>query len=199
MPKPSTPAVWASGKTFSFTPNAQQVAQGFDYIATIGRPEGAPITDDHDWPFNQITQALKWVMDQIPDAGLKSAAFMDVGTGPNQIPDMSAFQSGTGWRKTPDGYIEQWGLVEVSNFGQPVAAPGTGVMQCQGSYSLSFPRPFTTDVFSFTTSPVRSGSSLTWGAIGIYADTSLTGVNTSPVIMTSLTGGVSFRWRAIGK
>ncbi|MGL4928017.1 MAG: hypothetical protein ACRC4K_14710 [Plesiomonas shigelloides] len=71
MPKPSTPAIWASNKAFSFTPNAQQIAQGFDYIATIGRPEGAPITDDHDWPFNQVTSALKWVMDQLPDGGLK--------------------------------------------------------------------------------------------------------------------------------
>ncbi|MGL5309409.1 MAG: hypothetical protein ACRDAL_02275 [Plesiomonas shigelloides] len=71
MPKPSTPAVWASSKIFSFTPNAQQIAQGFDYIATIGRPEGAPITDDHDWPLNQVTAALKWIMDQLPDGGLK--------------------------------------------------------------------------------------------------------------------------------
>ncbi|MGL4249284.1 MAG: hypothetical protein ACRDCI_11885 [Plesiomonas shigelloides] len=71
MQKPSTPAVWASSKAFSFTPNAQQIAQGFDYIATIGRPEGAPITDDHDWPFNQVTAALKWIMDQLPEGGLK--------------------------------------------------------------------------------------------------------------------------------
>lgn len=94
MPKPSTPSVWASAKTFGFQPSAAQQAQGFDYIATIRPGTGAPITDDHDWPFNQVTTALKWVMDQIPDSGIKSAAFRDVGNGESQIPDMSSWLSG---------------------------------------------------------------------------------------------------------
>ncbi|MGL5283864.1 MAG: hypothetical protein ACRC8W_19360 [Plesiomonas shigelloides] len=91
MSKPSTPAVWAANKAFSFTPNAQQIAQGFDYIATIGRPDGAPITDDHDWPFNQVTSGLKWVMDQIPYAGFGDAAFamMAQSTGSNDSAVMS--------------------------------------------------------------------------------------------------------------
>lgn len=63
MPKPSTPSVWASGKSFGFTPSLSQQAQGFDYIATVRPGTGAPITDDHDWPLNQITSALAWVLD----------------------------------------------------------------------------------------------------------------------------------------
>lgn len=69
MPKPLTPAVWASGKSFAFQPSLAQQAQGFDYIATVRPGTGAPITDDHDWPLNQVTSALKWVMDQIPNGG----------------------------------------------------------------------------------------------------------------------------------
>ncbi|HAZ4262630.1 TPA: phage tail protein [Escherichia coli] len=41
--------------------------------------------------------------------GLKEAAKRDVGTGTNQIPDMGAFASGTGWFKLPSGYIVQFG------------------------------------------------------------------------------------------
>lgn len=63
MPKPSTPAIWASGKSFSFSPSPAQQAQGFDYIASVRPGTGAPITDDHDWPLNQITRALAWVLD----------------------------------------------------------------------------------------------------------------------------------------
>ncbi|MGL5490405.1 MAG: gp53-like domain-containing protein [Shewanella sp.] len=111
MPKPSTPAIWASNKAFSFSPNAQQIAQGFDYIATIGRPEGAPITDDHDWPFNQITVALKWVMDQLPDGGIQAllTALLPKRTfSANdfiRIPDV------------PGGLIIQWGKVTIPTGG----------------------------------------------------------------------------------
>ena len=38
---------------------------------------------------------------------LGEAAKRDVGTGENQIPDMSSFQSGGGWFKLPSGYVIQ--------------------------------------------------------------------------------------------
>lgn len=41
---------------------------------------------------------------------LSGAAFREVGTGSQQIPDMSNWTSGPNWRRTPDGYIEQWGI-----------------------------------------------------------------------------------------
>ena len=63
---------------------------------------------------------------------LGEAAKRDVGTGANQIPDMSAWTSGgnstNGWRRSPDGYIEQWGLTTSV----------TSVVY------ISFPIPFTT-------------------------------------------------------
>jgi len=52
-------------------------------------------------------------MDQIPNDGLKSAAFRDVGAGQNQIPDMSYFQatkSASGRFMLPNGYVKQWGV-----------------------------------------------------------------------------------------
>ncbi|MDD8874273.1 phage tail protein, partial [Escherichia coli] len=41
------------------------------------------------------------------NVGLGEAAKRNVGTGENQIPDMSAYSSGSGWQKLPDGSIEQ--------------------------------------------------------------------------------------------
>lgn len=56
------------------------------------------------------------IADILTYLGLKTAAQRDVGTGSNQVPDMTYWTGGgditSGWRKTPDGYIEQWGLTE---------------------------------------------------------------------------------------
>ncbi|EIL8295343.1 phage tail protein [Salmonella enterica] len=41
--------------------------------------------------------------------GLGEAAKREVGTGDNQIPDMGAFASGSGWFRLPGGYIVQFG------------------------------------------------------------------------------------------
>lgn len=68
----------------------------------------------------KITNNLSEIKDAGPVAvaqtlvnlGLGEAAKRDVGTGVNQIPDMSSFASSaapTGWMKRPDGLIEQWG------------------------------------------------------------------------------------------
>ena len=39
------------------------------------------------------------------NVGLGEAAKRNVGTGDNQIPDMGAFASGSGWFRLPGGYI----------------------------------------------------------------------------------------------
>lgn len=39
---------------------------------------------------------------------LKAAAFRDVGTGANQIPDMTSFTSGANWFRLPNGFIVQF-------------------------------------------------------------------------------------------
>lgn len=108
MTKPSTPAIWAGGKVFGFQPSAAQQAQGFDYIATVRPTTGAPITDDHDWPLNNITTSLKWVMDQLPDGGVQAllTALLPkrsfAGSDFIRIPD------------TPGGWIFQWGVATFS-------------------------------------------------------------------------------------
>ncbi|HAV9136056.1 TPA: hypothetical protein O1I39_002559 [Escherichia coli] len=60
----------------------------------------------------------------LTNLGLGEAAKRDVGTGENQIPDMSAYSSGSGWQKLPDGSIEQWGRI---NFPNNAAAVSTNV------------------------------------------------------------------------
>lgn len=43
------------------------------------------------------------------NVGLGTASKRNVGTGENQIPDMGAFASGSGWFRLPGGYIVQFG------------------------------------------------------------------------------------------
>lgn len=45
----------------------------------------------------------------LENLGLGEAAKRNVGTGDNQIPDMGAFASGSGWFRLPGGYIVQFG------------------------------------------------------------------------------------------
>lgn len=72
----------------------------------------------------------------LENLGLGEAAKRDVGNGQNQIPDMSAWECGgdttTGWRRSPDGYIEQWGLTGATT----------------NEVLINFPIPFPTGVIS---------------------------------------------------
>ena len=84
-----------------------------------------------------IANALKEMVDAglvnqiLENLGLGEAAKRNVGTGENQIPDMSSYASGSGWRKMPDGSIEQWGRISFPGEHGPVSA------------NVSFPIPFT--------------------------------------------------------
>ncbi|EPR9176254.1 gp53-like domain-containing protein [Escherichia coli] len=49
------------------------------------------------------------VQKALENLGLGEAAKRNVGTGDNQIPDMGAFASGSGWFRLPGGYIVQFG------------------------------------------------------------------------------------------
>ncbi|HIF6258345.1 TPA: gp53-like domain-containing protein [Enterobacter ludwigii] len=135
----------------------------------------------------------------IPDAakfraniGVKSAGVRDVGTGANQIPDMSAWTSGgnsnNGWRRSPDGYIEQWGYTTSV----------TSVIY------ISFPIPFTTGLISLNEHDnSQDGKSRTMWQFG---PTSNMGVNAYN-IGTLITGSTAFntpisascRWFASGR
>ena len=66
---------------------------------------------------------------------LKSAAQRDVGTGTNQIPDMTSFTAGPGWMKFPSGKIIQYGYHPSSN---------------SGAVIINFPIPFPTQCYGVT-------------------------------------------------
>ncbi|WP_423781047.1 gp53-like domain-containing protein [Escherichia coli] len=86
-------------------------------------------------PFGDI-KSDGTVKTALENLGLGEAAKRDVGNGQNQIPDMSAWECGgdttTGWRRSPDGYIEQWGLTGATT----------------NEVLINFPIPFPTGVIS---------------------------------------------------
>ncbi|NHW66220.1 hypothetical protein [Escherichia coli] len=60
-------------------------------------------------PVNQGGTGATNAADARTNLGLGEAAKRNVGTGDNQIPDMGAFASGSGWFRLPGGYIVQFG------------------------------------------------------------------------------------------
>ena len=73
----------------------------------------------------------------LANLGLKEAAKRDVGTGANQIPDMSSFLSSTGdtgFQRFPGGLIIQWGFTNPSpnNTKNTVAFPIAYSTRCNG-------------------------------------------------------------------
>ena len=58
------------------------------------------------------------IAEALSNLGMGEAAKRNVGTGINQIPDMSKWTSlkaDYGWRLTPDGFLEQWGRGNYGN------------------------------------------------------------------------------------
>ncbi|ELW1174338.1 phage tail protein [Escherichia coli] len=92
------------------------------------------------------------IADILTYLGLGEAAKRNVGTGENQIPDMSSYASGSGWRKMPDGSIEQWGRI---NFPTNAAAVSTNV---------TFPIPFTQEPDVVIVYDGGFGDGNMWGA-----------------------------------
>ena len=86
------------------------------------------------------------------NVGLGEAAKRNVGTGENQIPDMSSYASGSGWRKMPDGSIEQWGRISFPSEHGPVSA------------NVSFPIPFTQTPGIVIVCDGGFGGGTMWGA-----------------------------------
>jgi phage-related tail fiber protein len=147
-------------------------------------------TDNPHAQYLMIDKLLSEIKDAGPAAiaqtlvnlSLKEAAKRDVGTGVNQIPDMSAFTSGAGWMRFPDGTIIQFGTNISGSAGYPTV--------------VNFPIPFTADFrvtcsFDSPTSaadcPAFSTSKI--GNTGFYLASSRQG---------SITGAGA-HWIAIGK
>ncbi|HCK0820745.1 TPA: hypothetical protein NY088_004158 [Escherichia coli] len=102
-------------------------------------------------PFGDI-KSDGTVKTALENLGLGEAAKRNVGTGENQIPDMSAYSSGSGWQKLPDGSIEQWGRI---NFPNNAAAVSTNV---------TFTIPFTQDPDVVIVYDGGFGGGNMWGA-----------------------------------
>ncbi|HHE8369966.1 TPA: hypothetical protein ACPFKE_001438 [Escherichia coli] len=102
-------------------------------------------------PFGDI-KSDGTVQTALENLGLGEAAKRNVGTGANQIPDMSAYSSGSGWQKLPDGSIEQWGRI---NFPTNAAAVSTNV---------TFPIPFTQEPDVVIVYDGGFGGGNMWGA-----------------------------------
>ncbi|HAV9908932.1 TPA: phage tail protein [Escherichia coli] len=114
--------------------------------------------------------------------GLGTASKRNVGTGENQIPDMSAFASGSGYQKLPGGYILQWGSANAGN------SASTGM-------SNTFPIPFPSGLVIITTGQIDPSYTSTQqpAAVGISSPT-LTGF----IAKSTAANTDAFNYLAIG-
>ncbi|EFC5437729.1 gp53-like domain-containing protein [Escherichia coli] len=114
--------------------------------------------------------------------GLGTASKRNVGTGANQIPDMSAFASGSGYQKLPGGYILQWGSANAGN------SASTGM-------SNTFPIPFPSGIVIITTGQIDPSytSAQQPAAVGISSPT-LTGF----IAKSAAANTDAFNYLAIG-
>lgn len=103
--------------------------------------------------------------------------------GLEDVVHLANFTSGVNWRRTPDGYIEQWGV-------SPAAVNGTA--------TVTFPIPFpdscqTIQLTEVTLSTTVSSVVISWG---LSTDTiTKTGFSAKASVSTS----ESLNWRALGK
>ena len=116
----------------------------------------------------------------LSNLGLGTAATKDVGTGENQIPDMSSFGSGSGWSQLPNGKLLQWGTYTGS------AITGT----------INFPVPFPSSVGRVIMS--LSGTSADAGSIAyvVQDDNSL---SKTSFFFRRAGAQVRFNWFCIGE
>ncbi len=118
----------------------------------------------------------------VKNLGLGTASKRNVGTGANQIPDMSAFASGSGYQKLPGGYILQWGSANAGN------SASTGI-------SNTFPIPFPSGIIIITTGQIDPSytSAQQPAAVGISSPT-LTGF----IAKSTAANTDAFNYLAIG-
>lgn len=109
-------------------------------------------------PFGDIkSDGAAAISTALENLGLGEAAKRDVGTGTGQIPDRSAWSESyttNGWRKSPDGYIEQWGIST----------------QTTTDTTITFPIPFPNRVLFLSEHDITGGAQetkSTWQLRGI--------------------------------
>lgn len=109
--------------------------------------------------------------------------------GLGDVVHLANFTSGTGWRKTPDGYIEVWGQSAIAN-------------STTGIATASFTIPFPSECLSVQINEVTNSSSGVSGvkSWGLCADTiSKTGVSGILNVTGSPATGELFLYKAIGR
>ncbi|XUV82786.1 gp53-like domain-containing protein [Enterobacter sp. TMH.L2] len=125
------------------------------------------------------------VSQTLTNLGLGTAATKNVGTGSNQIPDMSSFtasRASTGWQKLPGGLIIQWGQASTDT---------------SSLVTVAYPIPFPNSIFQVI------GSCLDVNNANIVAINSTDGVNFNLVAWVATSGSVlrtktPVKWIAIG-
>ncbi|EFI5966231.1 phage tail protein [Escherichia coli] len=144
-----------------------------------------------------IANALKEMVDAglagdvLKNLGLGEAAKRDVGTGENQIPDMTSFASGDGWMKLPNGKILQYGRGAVT--------PTLSTQTMRITFSIPFPKK--ADCAMLTHSgdggaPLGAGRGFVMTAEG----PTLTGFNSAyRTSSTSDTVSMNYSWWAVGE
>lgn len=101
------------------------------------------------------------VQKALENLGLGEAAKRNVGTGTNQIPDMSSFTSGNGWCRYPDGTIFQRGVSVAGAIGSPtfinfpIAFTNYSTVQIVVSYDNA--ESAVNSIPSFAATPVSTG------------------------------------------
>lgn len=142
---------------------------------------------------NDMTQVLKAIQKLTlsranPFADIKSDGAAAISTaltnlGLEDVVHLANFTSGVNWRRTPDGYIEQWGV-------SPAAVNGTA--------TVTFPIPFPDSCQTIQLTEVTSSTTGLSGVIswGLSTDTiTKTGFSAKASVSTS----ESLNWRALGK
>ncbi|HHX0778865.1 TPA: gp53-like domain-containing protein [Escherichia coli] len=141
-------------------------------------------------PFGDI-KSDGTVKTALENLGLGEAAKRDVGTGENQIPDMTSFASGDGWMKLPNGKILQYGRGAVT--------PTLSTQTMRITFSIPFPKK--ADCAMLTHSgdggaPLGAGR----GFVMTAEDPTLTGFNSAyRTSSTSDTVSMNYSWWAVGE
>ncbi|EPM3037657.1 tail fiber protein [Escherichia coli] len=141
-------------------------------------------------PFGDI-KSDGTVKTALENLGLGEAAKRDVGTGENQIPDMTSFASGDGWMKLPNGKILQYGRGAVT--------PTLSTQTMRITFSIPFPKK--ADCAMLTHSgdggaPLGAGRGFVMTAEG----PTLTGFNSAyRTSSTSDTVSMNYSWWAVGE
>ncbi|EFJ9507868.1 phage tail protein [Escherichia coli] len=125
------------------------------------------------------------------NVGLGEAAKRNVGTGENQIPDMTSFASGDGWMKLPNGKILQYGRGAIT--------PTLSTQTMRITFSIPFPKEVDCAMLTHSGdggAPLGAGR----GFVMTAEDPTLTGFNSAyRTASTSSTVSMNYSWWAVGE